>query len=839
MEPMNSPLPDALAGKLQRIEDLAEKLVYVKWSQEFFVLLQKAAQDVLTLAKQRPEYRKVVVLAERLERQVSQSLEKGELPGGADRERLIAVVDALCRAALRPGDLDSDLNKISEPGALRQAEGLTLPLFSRWEFGEAGQPGMGEKSPITPSVWLVAPAAIHELGRKLQQRGCFKVESYDSLSEIDALLAQSEQPIALVVDLDYLASKLGRQMSLRELAALRQRLTPEIPMFFMADRGDITARLEAVQAGGAGYFVKPVNVSTLLETLDEQALKALNHRVLIVEDTLHAAREIARLLSNRGMATHVLAQPLQILQMLRNVQPSLLIMSLDLKETDGLMLAQALQQHESFRGLPLVLLSAQADVGQRLSAVGLSNATFLSRPLEPELLVATATHRLRQGHGLHRKFSQLSNRDTVSGLYNRPYFLVQLERALVATAASTQSVAVMLIALDDLRNIESQDVSAADDMIEQAAMRLQAALGPDPIIARFGDAVFTVLLGFANQQSLMATARAAQASLEGDPYLIAGKRFQLHTSIGISVASPATRDVATRDAATLIQQADLACGMARDSRDTRIHVQHGKSTEQDADNMRQRLLLDEIREAVQQQRMNLLFQPIVSLRGDTTERYEVLLRMRNREGWELLPETVFAMVKRHRIGMVLDRWVIAHSIRILRERQARGQSVILFINISPTILQDEELLNWLQNGLQKTGVTAASLVFEMVESTASLHQQTLLPFLRQLKGLGCGISLDHFSGQERAQALVQAMQADYVKLDSRFVQSVLDDKVHQQQLSYLARGLSTLGVTTIVTGIEDAMALPVLWSCGIDYVQGFFLQRPHTDMNYNFEQLVL
>ena len=120
--------------------------------------------------------------------------------------------------------------------------------------------------------------------------------------------------------------------------------------------------------------------------------------------------------------------------------------------------------------------------------------------------------------------------------------------------------------------------------------------------------------------------------------------------------------------------------------------------------------------------MTLLFQPVVSLRGDTTERYEVLLRMRNREGWELLPETVFALVKHHRIGMVLDRWVIAHSIRVLRERQARGQSVILFINISLTILQDEALLTWLQGGLSKTGVPAASLVFEMTETTADLNR---------------------------------------------------------------------------------------------------------------------
>ena len=131
-------------------------------------------------------------------------------------------------------------------------------------------------------------------------------------------------------------------------------------------------------------------------------------------------------------------------------------------------------------------------------------------------------------------------------------------------------------------------------------------------------------------------------------------------------------------------------------------------------------------------------------RGDTTERYEVLLRMRNRDGWELLPETIFGLVKRHRIGMVLDRWVIAHSIRLLRDRRAHGRAAILFINISPTILQDEELFNWLQSGLLKTEVPASSLVFELAETTAEVNRQTLLPFLRRLKELGCGLSLDHF-----------------------------------------------------------------------------------------------
>lgn len=827
MESKSAP-PESIVGKLQRIEDLAEKLVYIKWSRDFFVMLLRATQDVLVLTRPRPDCRRIVGLAERLEQQIGQCLEKGELPKGAERERLIAVVDAICRAAPV-----ADHGAPLDPSALGHSQlddTLTVPLFPKWEKNETSRPLIKQASAMS-SLWLVGPESVHDLVRKIEQRSSYQVRLLSGLAEVHLLLSQSQQPAALLIDLDYFTDV---QSSLQQIANLRQRLAPETPLFFLADRGDIMARLDAVEAGGAGYFIKPVDLPMLLEALDERVLKALDQRVLIVDDSMPSAREIERWLNSRGMVTQVLAQPSLILQALYHFRPSLLVMSLDLKEIDGLMLAQAIQQHELFRELPLVLLSAQTDIGQRLSASGMGGEALLAKPVNPELLFAAVARRLRQGHGLYRKFSQLSNRDTVSGLYNRPYFLAHLNRALVATSANAQPLAIMLIALDNLRALENQDVAAADDVVEQAAKRLQAALGAGPIASRFGDALFMVLLGFASQEALLAKARAVQAALETEPYRLTSGDAPLRTSIGISIANPGMRE-----AATLIQRADLARSMAHDSKDTRIHVDHGRVTEPDTEDPHQQHLLKEIRESVQQQRMNLLFQPIVSLRGDTTERYEVLLRMRNHEGWELLPETVFSLIKRHRIGMVLDRWVIAHSIRVLRERRAHGQSTILFINISPTILQDNELLNWLEGGLQKTGVPASSLVFEMVETTAELNKQVLLPFLRQLKELGCGISLDHFSGHERAQDLVQLLQADYVKLDIGFTQKLINDKTRQEQLNHMTRDLATQGVTTIVTGIEDAAALPALWSCGIDYVQGFFLQRPHTDMIYDFDQTVL
>ena len=582
------PAQEPLTAKLKRIEDLAEKLVYIKWSREFFVLLQRAAQDVLTLSRPRADCRKIAVLAERLDQQISECLEQGELPRGAERERLIAVLDSLCRAEPDAGDG-------ADPGATGgkpPIESRTVPLFSRWDKSKRSKPVLDNTLPEAPTLWLAAPESARDLTRKLQRRGGYQVRRLTNLTEGHALLAQAERPAALLIDLD----AGDGQIILQQATTLRQVMPPEIPVFFLADRGDIAARLDAVEAGAAGYFLKPVDLPLLLEALDEYVPKPLPHRVLIVDDALPAAREMARWLDGRGMVTQVLAQPLLVLQALSNFHPHLLVMSLDLKETDGVVLVQAIHQHELFRELPLVLLSARDDAGSRLAATQMSGEVLLTKPPTPEALVAVIAKRLRQGHDLYRKLSQLSNRDTVSGLYNRPYFLAHLERALVTTTANAQPVAVMLVALDNLRAVENQSMAAVDEVIEQAARRFKTALGPEAIVARFGDAIFMGLVAFVTQESLLATARAAQASLETEPYRLAGGNVQLRTSIGISVSTGNTP--AQREAATLIQQADLASGMARDSKDARIHVHHDQGSDQDADHSRQRRLMEEVREAV-------------------------------------------------------------------------------------------------------------------------------------------------------------------------------------------------------------------------------------------------
>ena len=107
-------------------------------------------------------------------------------------------------------------------------------------------------------------------------------------------------------------------------------------------------------------------------------------------------------------------------------------------------------------------------------------------------------------------------------------------------------------------------------------------------------------------------------------------------------------------------------------------------------------------------------------------------------------------------------------------------------------------------------------------------------FLGGIKMLGCGFCLDRFGRGADSLALLKNLGADYVKLDMHFVNGIAKDPKKQMQLKELTQSLEALGATTIVGGVEDVKAMPILWSLGVDLIQGFFLQRPYGEMSYDF-----
>ena len=107
-------------------------------------------------------------------------------------------------------------------------------------------------------------------------------------------------------------------------------------------------------------------------------------------------------------------------------------------------------------------------------------------------------------------------------------------------------------------------------------------------------------------------------------------------------------------------------------------------------------------------------------------------------------------------------------------------------------------------------------------------------FLSGIKLLGCGFCLDRFGRGSDSLSLLKNLGADYVKLDMYFVSNLTKDAKKQAQLKELVQNLDLLGAATIVGGVEDVKTMPILWSLGIDLIQGFFLQHPFSEMSYDF-----
>jgi diguanylate cyclase (GGDEF)-like protein len=793
----NTPL-EPLTSNLSTIEYLRDQLVYVKWDRETFLLLDQSLTDTLHLVKDQYGFERIDELVSQLQTQVKACLGTGKLPQEAARTGLLESLANLCRA-LPQADVESIIlpNKRNERNA---------------HIGE---------------IRLLGGEQVTALIPELESAG-FQVRHLTTSGEARALLNQ-DLPGALVVDMDFPEGEMFASFNM----IAEPNHAQKNPLFFISERGDLAARMTAVGAGGSAYFTKPVRAATLLERLNNQLLQEAvrGQRILIVDDTPAEAQRMAHILENKGIIAQVLDQPMEIIHALNSFQPDFLLLNLELAAVDGVELATAIRQYEPYESQPMIMFCAATNLEKYAKTLGALGDDLLSKGLPVDYLLSTITHRLRRAQSLHSRLKYLNQRDSVSGLPNRRFLMDQLAR--IFRSARTHSVALMLITLDNARDVEARGVGAIDDLVGQASQRLQKALGSNHQAIRFGAAVFAVLNYLADQQALQETAHKLRTALETADYPVTGAAVRLRTSIGISIATPDEEDYAR-----LIQHADLACRVARERKQQRIHI-FDVETDQEATQAQQKRRLAEVKEAMQQQRMELVFQPIVSLQGDQAARYEVLLRMRNKEGWELLPETVFGVAQHGRLGIVLERWIIANTIRLLRRRQQQSQPLTLFVKVSPAILQDADFAEWLRTGLGKTGSLYGNLVFEITEPTARQHLDAVHQFVNVVKGLGFNLALDRFAGRTASRALMEELSVDYVKLDTRFIDGLTNDEEKQQHLKTLIQDLEHLKIIPIVGSIDNLPTLYALWSCGVNYVQGFALQQPQSEMNYDFAGEVL
>ena len=227
-----------------------------------------------------------------------------------------------------------------------------------------------------------------------------------------------------------------------------------------------------------------------------------------------------------------------------------------------------------------------------------------------------------------------------------------------------------------------------------------------------------------------------------------------------------------------------------------------------------------LREAIDEDRLMLAAQPIISLTEGKISRHELLVRLRDRAG-RLVPPGKFLPVA-EQFGLIreLDRWVILHAARLA----ARGHAVN--VNLSANSLGDPDLAVFVENTLREEGAEPARFAFELTETALMEQGEIAGAFVDRMSAGGCDFALDDFGTGYGCFTYLQSLPIGYLKIDREFVLDLRQNPASAQVVEAVVGLARVFGQKTVAEGVEDELTLELLRGLGVDYAQGYHLGRP-------------
>ena len=432
---------------------------------------------------------------------------------------------------------------------------------------------------------------------------------------------------------------------------------------------------------------------------------------------------------------------------------------------------------------------------------------------------------------LEERLKELSQKDQITGLYNRQYCLDTLEATISKCESEQGSAALMEIRLDNFEDIKHR-IGAVDidKYFVEVARRLKSVCRDIDTLS-FMNPSYSIITYDQDQDSIHEYAKKIQNAVMNLDVTIGNDKINTTCCIGITLidkSSPETNEV--------IRRADKVSGEAAEAGTNQIKVyvpEEGELTRQEVDSR----FREHLTQALQADQFILYYQPIISLHGDTDERYEVFVRMLTEDGEMIMPQDFLPASERIGMSMAIDRWVLYRAIQDVIKRHQQGKTTRFFIKLSAASIKDETLIEWINFQIKDKGLPDYSLIFEVKESVAVTNLKNAKSLAEGLKKIKCGFVLDDFGSGTNPFQLVDHIDADYIRLDKSFMDDLADNPQNQEAVKKLAEHAASLGKYTITQFVKDANSLSLLWGMGVNFIQGYFLQEPQPEMNYDFTDI--
>lgn len=430
---------------------------------------------------------------------------------------------------------------------------------------------------------------------------------------------------------------------------------------------------------------------------------------------------------------------------------------------------------------------------------------------------------------LEAKLKEISRQDLLTGLANRPHFTEQLEAACGRAIQHQQPSVMMYIELDKFTP-EEIGVSASDLdlLLTDVAQVLKNNLAEDQLCARIGDDDFGILLNSADINKASELATLLNSKIEDHLSEIGNRTIQVSATIALVPINDTTTS-----ASEVFGRASNTIAIAREDSENNGNCHRVFEPVKEKPTGEQ-AVAEELKLAMEENRLKVLFQPIISLRGDNREIYEALIRMVDQDGNEVEPNNFLKAANLHGMSFALDKWMIINSIKLLSAHLAKGHNTVLFINLTAQSLMEPTLPAWLGKALRAARLPSDAIIFQFSEEDAITHLKPAKEFTQKLAELKCKASLSHFGCATNPYNTLKHLSVDYIKIDGSYTSQIEQSDDGFEVLTDMINTLQNQGKLSIVPMIENASTLAQLWQTGVNYIQGYFLQAPSDSMNFDF-----
>lgn len=440
-----------------------------------------------------------------------------------------------------------------------------------------------------------------------------------------------------------------------------------------------------------------------------------------------------------------------------------------------------------------------------------------------------AVHDVTHTKEMQRKLTYSASHDALTGLHNRSFFEVEVQRNLERAKAEDQEHVLCFLDLDKFKIVnDSAGHSVGDIMLKNVSKVIEQCVRNSDVLARIGGDEFGILLLNCSLSQAESVCEKIISTVSTIRFTWEDTVYDIGASIGIVSVNSKSRNIAE-----VMSQADVACYAAKHGGRNRCSIYENGHTEVQRRH-KEIFLAAGLRDAIESNRMVLYAQRITSIQNAEDDdmqvpprhHYELLLRMLDKNGEMIPPGAFIPAAERFELMSSIDRWVVETALLKYGPRISKIPGFSVAINISANSLSDDTFMSFLLDTVGISLVPSKAITFEVTETSLMNHMSVAAGTLSKMREIGCKVALDDFGSGLSSYTYLKNFKVDIIKIDGGFVKQLHTNVVDWTIVDSMNQVAHRLGAETVAEFVENDSILRECRSIGIDYAQGYGIAKP-------------